>query len=144
VTAGRSDCLFCRIVVDAVDRPERIHDFAHSVALVSLDQTHRGRCLLLMREHYEDTLEIPDPLYRAFNDELRVLARAVRAAFDPPRLNYLNYGNVEPHVHVHIIPRYPDEPGWGGPPAAAADAATCTPEAQAQIAAAIRARIADV
>jgi ATP adenylyltransferase len=141
--AGRSDCAFCRIIVGETERACRIHDFASSVALVSFDQTHKGRCLLLLKEHYEDTLEIPDLLYQAFNDELRVLARAVRAAFNPPRLNYLNYGNVEPHVHIHVIPRYPDEPCWGGPPAILADEATSTPELQAEIAAAIRARILD-
>jgi diadenosine tetraphosphate (Ap4A) HIT family hydrolase len=134
-------CLFCRIVSRDIGGPNRIHDFANSVALVNFDQTYRGRCLLLLKQHYEDSLELPEVLYHAFNDEFRVLARAVRAAFGPPRLNYLNYGNVEPHLHIHIIPRYPDDPRWGGPPAASMEGETSTPETQAEIAAAIRAHI---
>lgn len=34
------------------------------------------------------------------------VAAAIRTAFKPRRLNYENLGNVVPHVHWHVIPRY--------------------------------------
>lgn len=43
------------------------------------------------------------------------VADAITKAFAPRRLNYENLGNVVPHVHWHIIPRYdaPKDPDPG-------------------------------
>ena len=41
--------------------------------------------------------------------------RAVRAQFDPVKLNYLTLGNTIPHLHTHVVPRYRDDPAPGGP-----------------------------
>ena len=40
---------------------------------------------------------------------------AVRARFDPVKLNYLTLGNIVPHLHTHVVPRYRDDPAPGGP-----------------------------
>ena len=40
----------------------------------------------------------------------------MRAGFRPDRINYSNFGNLEPHVHWQLIPRYRDDGFWGGPP----------------------------
>ena len=34
------------------------------------------------------------------------MAAAIRAVFDPKRINYECLGNIQPHVHWHLIPRY--------------------------------------
>jgi len=36
-------------------------------------------------------------------------------AYDPCQLNYMMFGNAVPHVHTHIVPRYPDDPSPGRP-----------------------------
>ncbi len=30
-------------------------------------------------------------------------------------MNYTSLGNVVPHLHWHIVPRYRQDPRWGGP-----------------------------
>ena len=35
--------------------------------------------------------------------------------FRPLKLNYEILGNVYPHLHCHIFPRYPDDPGVKDP-----------------------------
>jgi diadenosine tetraphosphate (Ap4A) HIT family hydrolase len=49
--------------------------------------------------------------------EVRVVGRAITAAFNPIKLNYDILGNAVPHLHVHIVPRYTDDPrpGWSFP-----------------------------
>ena len=42
----------------------------------------------------------------------------VRQLFSPDKINLASFGNVVPHVHWHIIPRWSDdrhfpEPVWG-------------------------------
>jgi diadenosine tetraphosphate (Ap4A) HIT family hydrolase len=48
-------------------------------------------------------------------EEVLAVGRAVRALFDPVKLNYLTLGNTVPHLHTHVVPRYLDDPAPGGP-----------------------------
>ena len=43
------------------------------------------------------------------------MGRAVRTRFNPIKLNYLTLGNTVPHLHTHVVPRYPNDPAPGGP-----------------------------
>lgn len=38
----------------------------------------------------------------------------MRGIYEPYQLNYMTFGNAVPHVHTHIVPRYPDDPAPGG------------------------------
>jgi diadenosine tetraphosphate (Ap4A) HIT family hydrolase len=107
------DCPFCRRAQGAI---YHVADFAHSTAWVHPNQTLRGRTTLIARMHCTDMLTLEPEVYAGISDELRVLARAIQRAFAPARMNYANYGNVVPHLHWHIVPRYRDDPWWGGPP----------------------------
>jgi diadenosine tetraphosphate (Ap4A) HIT family hydrolase len=39
----------------------------------------------------------------------------IEAAFNPCHLNYDALGNLVPHVHVHIVPRYLDDANPNAP-----------------------------
>jgi diadenosine tetraphosphate (Ap4A) HIT family hydrolase len=47
--------------------------------------------------------------------EVPAVGRAVRARSDPLKMNYMTLGNVVPHLHTHVVPRYRDDPAPGGP-----------------------------
>jgi diadenosine tetraphosphate (Ap4A) HIT family hydrolase len=42
-------------------------------------------------------------------------ALAIVRSFAPDHMNYESLGNVVPHLHVHLVPRYRDDPRWGAP-----------------------------
>jgi len=42
-------------------------------------------------------------------------AAAVQRAFDPDKINYAVYGDLVPHLHYHIVPKYRDGACWGKP-----------------------------
>lgn len=104
------DCPFCQIVADPQSRPNWIVDFPNSVAILHFNQVFHGRSILITRNHHEDMLEIPEAESRAINEELWRLADAIKRALRPDRLNYANYGNVVPHQHWHVFPRFVDDP----------------------------------
>src|SRR5262245_28723963 len=69
-----------------------------------------GYCLLL-----------PDPVVPTLNDlsggaraaflaDMAALGDAVLAVTHALRINYAVFGNLEPALHAHVIPRYHDEP----------------------------------
>lgn len=112
----KADCKFCQLESNCDENPRWVAAFDHSFAIVDSRQTFRGRTTLIVRPHYEDMLAVPDAEFAAINEELRHLAMAIQTAFGAQRMNYANYGNVVPHQHWHVVPRYEGDPRWGGPP----------------------------
>lgn len=41
--------------------------------------------------------------------DIQDIGRAVERVFKPCHVNYLLLGNIVPHLHVHIVPRYLDD-----------------------------------
>ena len=35
--------------------------------------------------------------------------------FHPDKINYATFGDLVPHVHVHMVPKYKDGLQWGAP-----------------------------
>lgn len=115
-TATGISCAFCRHSRDDTD-PTFIAELSHSFVLLHFNQeAYRGRCLVILKNHYEDMLDLPPEKRRAFDDEVYQVAAAVKKTFGAARINFANLGNVVPHIHTHIFPRYPGDPNDGGPP----------------------------
>jgi histidine triad (HIT) family protein len=108
------DCLFCKIVAGElpaaiVDEDER------TIAFMDINPATRGHALVIPRRHTKDVLEIEA-------DELAatILAAQRLAARMPERLgaagvNLLNSCGRAAwqtvfHFHIHVIPRYEDDP----------------------------------
>ena len=49
------------------------------------------------------------------NGDALETARALDAEFRPVKLNLMTLGNGVPHLHTHVVPRYPGDPAPGGP-----------------------------
>jgi diadenosine tetraphosphate (Ap4A) HIT family hydrolase len=65
--------------------------------------------------HVADPVDLSPEETVGFWSDVRVAARAIRAVFQPCHLNYQLLGNAVPHVHVHVVPRYLDDPDPGLP-----------------------------
>jgi diadenosine tetraphosphate (Ap4A) HIT family hydrolase len=102
-------CTFCNIISNE-NNSTKIADMDHSIALLNFNQVYRGRCLVILRQHYDDPLKIPADIFHLLNTEMMAVARAVERAFSPDRMNYAILGNTVSHVHWHIIPRYRNDP----------------------------------
>jgi diadenosine tetraphosphate (Ap4A) HIT family hydrolase len=79
-------------------------------AVMSNNQWLRGYCLLL---HYPEVCSLNDlsqEARAAFLLDMGLLGDAVQRTTECKRINYSIYGNQDPFLHAHIIPRYDDEP----------------------------------
>jgi diadenosine tetraphosphate (Ap4A) HIT family hydrolase len=66
-----------------------------------------GYAIVVWRgRHVPDVSEMEPSEVTAFWSEALEVARAVAAVFEPCHLNYELLGNLVPHVHTHIVPRY--------------------------------------
>ena len=89
--------------------PYFIHEFEHSILVVGDHQFHKGYCLLLLKKHVRELHELEPAVFLALSEELLTSGRAVVETFKPWKMNYSCYGNVDPHIHWHLFPRYETE-----------------------------------
>lgn len=70
----------------------------------------RGYCLLLADPIVPSLNDAPPEAQVAFLRDMARLGDAVRAATGAVRCNYSIYGNLDPFLHAHVVPRFLDEP----------------------------------
>jgi len=95
-------------------------DFVAALSVSSLylatNQTYRGQCLLIFDLRHAAR---PDQLsaheWQAFCTDLFVAQGAVVRTVRPNHINVESLGNVVPHLHWHIVPRYWNDGRWGAP-----------------------------
>ena len=88
---------------------------ASSLYLVK-NQTYRGQCQLVFdRRHAARIDELTDGEYEAFGRDLFAAQNAVVRTVRPDHVNIESLGNVVPHLHWHIVPRYVGDARWGMP-----------------------------
>ncbi len=108
------DCLFCGIV--AGDVPGQIVDSdEHTVAFMDINPATRGHALVVPRQHSADLMEVSDEDLTYTMLAARRLARHIRDTLEPDGFNILNSCGSAAwqtvfHFHVHVIPRYVDDP----------------------------------
>lgn len=72
------------------------------------DNRFPGRSLLSLNEHYADLTDLPEELLQDYMRDLRDVRTAITKVTGAARVNYAVLGNAEPHVHWHLVPRYPE------------------------------------
>ena len=108
------DCLFCGIV--AGDIPGQIVDSDDdTVAFMDINPATRGHALVVPRNHYADLIEISPEDLSATAVAAQRLAKRMKEAFGVDGINVLNACGAAAwqtvfHFHLHVIPRYDDDP----------------------------------
>ena len=108
------DCIFCKIV--AGELPSQIVDSdERTVAFMDISPATPGHALVIPRAHSEDLMSVPEEDLIATMLAVRRLAQRMRETIQPDGINVLNSCGRAAwqtvfHFHVHVIPRYHDDP----------------------------------
>jgi histidine triad (HIT) family protein len=108
------DCLFCKIV--AGELPGQIVDEDElTVAFMDINPATRGHLLVVPRNHTPNVLEADAEDLDATVRTAQRLARRVTERLGADGVNLLNSCGATAwqtvfHLHVHVIPRYADDP----------------------------------
>ena len=109
------DCVFCRIV--AGELPSwQVYADEHAVAFLDINAWHRGHTLVVPRRHESDLVSGASALPE-IAPAIDAVAHLLKARLAPDGMNVLSSAGVAAgqtvfHTHVHVIPRYADEPGF--------------------------------
>ena len=108
------DCIFCKIV--AGELPSQIVDSdERTIAFMDISPATPGHALVIPRAHSEDLMSVPEEDLIATMLAVRRLAQRMRETIQPDGVNVLNSCGRAAwqtvfHFHVHVIPRYHDDP----------------------------------
>jgi histidine triad (HIT) family protein len=108
------DCLFCKIVAGDVPST-RVHEDDRVIAIMDIFPATRGHALVIPRTHAADVHAVSgDDLAAAAAVAKRLAGRAVRGlGADGVTIMQSNGAAAWQtvfHYHVHVIPRYVDDP----------------------------------
>lgn len=84
----------------------RIAGYAHWLVLARPQQPVLGATVLLCRDEARSFSQISAEAFAELARVTADLETALRAAFQPDKLNYLMLMMVDPDVHFHVLPRY--------------------------------------
>jgi histidine triad (HIT) family protein len=108
------DCIFCKIVAGELPA-QKVDEDEHTIAFMDLNPWTRGHALVIPREHSSNLYEVGDDQLGRTAVAAKRLARRMKERLDCDGVNLLN--SCEPaawqtvfHFHMHVIPRYDDDP----------------------------------
>ena len=129
------ECLFCKIVAGSIPCT-KVYEDAHVLSFLDIGPISPGHTLLVPKKHYGAIMEMPAGEVAALFEPVAALAAAVKAAVGAEGINVLQNngptaGQVVPHLHIHLIPRWPDDGLGFRWPAREADVAVLARQAEA-------------
>jgi diadenosine tetraphosphate (Ap4A) HIT family hydrolase len=110
------DCPFCTPRPDDSDLMQLIAPLGVSSLYLNKSQTYRGACILVYdTAHTTRVDQLPESEWLAYANDIRDAQQAIVAATNPDHMNTESLGNVVPHLHFHLVPRYKDDGRWRDP-----------------------------
>jgi histidine triad (HIT) family protein len=105
-----TDCVFCKIMAKQIPATVVYEDEA-TLAFMDIGQVNPGHVLVACKAHVENIYGLADAQAAAVFRSAARVARAIRAAFNPPGLSVYQ-ANGKPagqtvfHFHLHVLPRH--------------------------------------
>jgi histidine triad (HIT) family protein len=106
----KADCIFCKLVAKQIPASV-VYEDATTFAFMDLGQVNPGHVLVACKAHADNIYGLDDAQAAAVFRTAARVARAIRAAFDPPGLS-IYQANGKPagqtvfHFHLHVLPRH--------------------------------------
>jgi histidine triad (HIT) family protein len=109
-----SDCLFCKIAAGEIPST-RVDEDERTIAFMDINPATRGHALVIPREHSTNLLDVPVEDLESCARAAQRLARRAEERLGCDGVNLLNSCGQAAwqtvfHFHVHVIPRYTNDP----------------------------------
>lgn len=108
-----SDCIFCRIVRGEIPSTKLYEDEA-VLAFMDIGPIVKGHALVIPKAHYDPVTAVPPDLLGRLMLVVQKIAAAQIAGLHADGINLHQSngacaGQVVPHVHFHVIPRFAND-----------------------------------
>lgn len=89
--------------------------------VVLVDDAHySGFCRVILNQHVREMSDLPEADRQSVMRVVFAVEAVLRRLMRPHKINLASLGNVVPHLHWHVIPRFTDDahfpqPIWAAP-----------------------------
>jgi diadenosine tetraphosphate (Ap4A) HIT family hydrolase len=98
------------------DEPDlRVIEFEHCYVQLNRDQFFPGYSFVFTREHVTELFHLEQTIRQSIVEQVSRVAAALTQVYRPTKMNYELLGNMVPHMHWHLVPRFSDDPLWPRP-----------------------------
>jgi diadenosine tetraphosphate (Ap4A) HIT family hydrolase len=116
--AAAMACELCDLAAAAA-RPEGapgvVYRDAQLLVLMVDDANYPGFCRVVWNGHVREMSDLDDASRLRVNDAVWRVEKAVREVLGPHKVNVASLGNMTPHLHWHVIPRFEDDAHFPNP-----------------------------
>lgn len=84
-------------------------DAACRVVLVA-DPDYAGYCRVIWGAHVREMTDLAQAERQHCMRVVCAVEHALRTVLNPHKINLASFGNLAPHLHWHVIPRFEDDP----------------------------------
>ena len=108
-------CIFCKIARGEIPC-HKVYKDAHAIAFLDIKPHARGHTVVIPRTHAETSFDLGEKEIYELTMAVQNTMKRIQAILSPDGFNVgWNHnpagGQVVPHLHVHIFPRYTDDGG---------------------------------
>ena len=79
------------------------------------DSNYPGFCRVIWRDHVKEITDLNELDRMLMMDVMWQVEQVVRDVMQPEKINLASLGNMVPHLHWHVIPRYIDDAHFPAP-----------------------------
>jgi diadenosine tetraphosphate (Ap4A) HIT family hydrolase len=106
----------CPMCTKWTSEPElRITELQHCYVTLNRDQFFPGYCFVFTKDHVTELFLLDRQDRQTVLEEVTIVAAALYNIFKPAKMNYELLGNMVPHMHWHVVPRFTADPLWPRP-----------------------------
>lgn len=105
------DCIFCKIIKGDIPCA-KIYEDKNVFSFLDIAPINFGHALVIPKKHYGMITNIPDKMLSNVVSVINKVATALSKNSDGINIMQNNgraAGQLVPHVHFHVIPRYKDD-----------------------------------
>lgn len=74
------------------------------------DADHPGFCRVILNDHAKEMTDLAEADRARLMGIVYAVEGLLRELLAPEKINLASFGNVVPHLHWHVIPRFSDDP----------------------------------
>ncbi|MEO8102334.1 MAG: HIT family protein [Betaproteobacteria bacterium] len=75
----------------------------------------RGFCRVIWNDHVKELTDLAPDDRQQFMEVVFKVEKVLRTSLSPHKMNLASLGNLTPHLHWHVIPRFTDDPAFPRP-----------------------------
>ena len=94
---------------------ELIHQGELFRVVLDDDANYPGYCRVIWRDHVKEITDLNELDRMLMMDVMWQVEQVVRDVMQPEKINLASLGNMVPHLHWHVIPRYIDDAHFPAP-----------------------------